>query len=113
MEAHGLKRGSYHNRGPNDSWHMDDYHKLKPYGFPIHGAIDGFSRKSLWLEVSRSNNSPENVATYFSKTVKEMEGCPVRLITDLGTENGLAASMQCYFQDNSDAHRYVSSPRNQ
>lgn len=65
---------------------MDGYHKLKPYGFPIHGAIDGFSRKSLWLEVSRSNNSPENDATYFSKTVKELEGCPVRLITDLGTE---------------------------
>lgn len=92
---------------------MDGYHKLKPNGFPIHGAIDGFSRKSLWLEVSRFNNSPENVATYFSKTVKELEGCPVRLITDLGTENGLAASMQCYFQDNSDAHRHVSSPRNQ
>ena len=47
---------------------------------------------------------------YFLKTVKELEGCPVRLITDLGTENGLAASMQCYFQDNLDAHCHVSSP---
>ena len=32
-------------------------------------------------------------------------GCPVELITDLGTEN--------YFMNAPDAHRYVSSPRNQ
>lgn len=35
------------------------------------------------------------------------------LITDLGTENGLAASIQKFFRDNPDAHRYVASPRNQ
>ena len=50
---------------------------------------------------------------YFLNIVQELKGCPVQLITDLGTENGLAASMQCYFLDNPDAHRYVSSPRNQ
>ncbi|PFX17313.1 hypothetical protein AWC38_SpisGene18364 [Stylophora pistillata] len=91
-KAHHLKRRSYHNQGPNDSSHMDEYEKLKPFGFPTHGAIDGFNRKILWLEVSCSNNSPDNVATYL-KTVKELEGCPLRLNTDLGTENGLAASM--------------------
>ena len=46
-------------------------------------------------------------------TVKELKGCPNQLITDLGTENGLAASVQCYFHDNADAHHFVSSPRNQ
>lgn len=112
-KAHRLKRRIYHNNGPNDAWHMDGYDKLKPFGFPIHGAIDGFSRKILWLEVTRSNSSPDNIAAFYLNTVKELKGCPVRLITDLGTENGLAASMQCYFQDNSDAHRYVSSTRNQ
>ena len=50
---------------------------------------------------------------YFLNIVQELKGCLVQLITDLGTENGLAASMQCYFHDNPDAHRYVSSPRNQ
>lgn len=90
-KAHHLKRRSYHNQGPNDSSHMDEYEKLKPFGFPTHGAIDGFNRKILWLEVSCSNNSPDNVATYL-EIVKELEGCPLRLITDLGTENGLAAS---------------------
>lgn len=112
-KAHRLKRRSYHNLGPNDTWHMDGYDKLKPFGFPIHGAIDGFSRKILWLQLTRSNNSPDNIATYFLNTVKELKGCPAQLITDLGTENGLAASIQCYFKDNPDAHRYVASPRNQ
>ena len=42
-----------------------------------------------------------------------MGGCPVELITDLGTENGLAAAVQSFFRDNPEAHRYVSSPRNQ
>ncbi|CAH3142456.1 unnamed protein product [Pocillopora meandrina] len=60
---------------------------MKPFGFPIHGAMDGFSWKILWLEVTRSNNSPDNTATYFLSTVKELKGCPRQLITDLGTEN--------------------------
>ena len=90
-----------------------DHDKLKPFGFPIHEAIDGFSRKILWLEVTRSNNSPDNIATYFLSTVRELKGCPRQLITDLDTENGLAASMQCYFHDDADTCHYVSSPRNQ
>ena len=112
-KARRLKRRCYHNPGPNQTWHIDGYDKLKPFGLPIHGAIDGFSQKILWLKVTRSNNSPDNIATFFLNTVSEMKGCPVQLITDLGTENGLAASIQCYFRDNSDAHRYVASPRNQ
>ena len=112
-KANRLKRRLYHNPGPNYAWHQDGYDKLKPWGFPIHGAIDGFSRKILWLEVTRSNNSPDNIATYYLNTVKKLGGCPVELVTDLGTENGLVASMQSYFRDNPDAHRYVPSPRNQ
>lgn len=28
-------------QGPNFVWHLDGYDKLKPYGFAIHGCIDG------------------------------------------------------------------------
>ena len=91
---------------------MDGYDKLKPFGFPIQGAIDGFSGKILWLEVTWSNSSLDIVATYFLNTVRELRGYLRELISDFGTENGLAASLQCYFHDNADAHRYVSSPRN-
>ena len=44
---HHLKRRVYQNPGPNYSWHIDGYDKLKCWGFPIHGAIDGFSRRIL------------------------------------------------------------------
>jgi len=72
-KAHRLKRRTYHCLGPNDTWHIDGYDKLKPFGFSIHGAIDGFSWKILWLEVTRSNNSPDNIATLL-KHCKGIEG---------------------------------------
>ena len=42
---HRFRRRSYSVKGPNFMWHMDGYDKLKPFGFPIHGAIDGYSRR--------------------------------------------------------------------
>ena len=45
--------------------------------------------------------------------MKEMEGYPIKLITDLGTENVLAAAMQTVFRQDIDGHQYVPSPRNQ
>ena len=45
--------------------------------------------------------------------VKELMGCPVELVTDLGTENAIVTAAQSYFRDNSDSHRYVASRRNQ
>ena len=112
-KSHCLKRRQYHNPGPNYAWHVDGYDKLKPWGFPIHGCIDGYSRRIMWLRVARSNNLPEYPAIYYLETVKELGGCPVEVVTDLGTENSLLASIQSYFRQNPDAHRYVPSPRNQ
>ena len=112
-KRHKLKRREYQNPGPNSAWHMDGYDKIKPWGFPIHGAIDGYSRKVLWLKVTRSNNNPDNIAKFYLESVETIKGCPKILVTDLGTENGTAASIQCYFQEDSNAHRYVPSPRNQ
>ena len=53
----------YTFRGPNFMWHVDGYDKLKLFGFPIHGCIDGYSRKILWLNVSPTNNDPQVMAT--------------------------------------------------
>ena len=46
-KARKLLRRTYDSLGPNATWHVDGYDKLKPYGLPIHGCIDGFSRKIL------------------------------------------------------------------
>ena len=43
------------------------YDKVKPYGFPVNGGIDMFSRKILCLEVARSNNDPQMAATFYLK----------------------------------------------
>ena len=112
-KAHRLQRRVYLNPGPNYAWHVDGYDKLKPFGFPVHGCIDGFSRRIMWLKVCYSNNSPTLPAKFYTDVVKELGGCPVEVVTDLGTENGLIAAGQCYFRDSADAHRYVPSPRNQ
>lgn len=76
---HCLKRRMYQNPGPNYAWHIDCHDKLKAWGFPIHGAIHGFSRKILWLEVTRSNNSPHKIAAYYARTVSKVGGCPVEV----------------------------------
>ncbi|XP_078372629.1 uncharacterized protein LOC144656265 [Oculina patagonica] len=112
-KAHRLKKRKYHNPGPNYAWHCDGYDKLKPFGFAIHGCIDGWSRKIMWLYVTRSNNQPNNVAAYYLDAVEEYGGCPVDLVTDLGTENGIMAAIQSFLRDDPDSHRYVPSPRNQ
>ena len=40
-KAHRLRRRIYQNPGPNYSRYCDGYDKLKPFGFPIYGCIDG------------------------------------------------------------------------
>ena len=49
-------------------WHLDGYDKLKPFGFPIHGAIDGYSRRILWLRVMCTNNDPQVIAGVSNKS---------------------------------------------
>ena len=42
---HRVKRRTYSSNGPNECWHVDGYDKLKPFGFPNHGAVDGHSHR--------------------------------------------------------------------
>ena len=62
-----LQRRAYTAKSPNYLWHMDGYDELKPFGFCIHGAIDGYSRRVLWLEVASTNNDPFIVHSSGSK----------------------------------------------
>jgi len=91
---HRLRRRQYQNRGPNFCIHVDGYDKLKPYGFAIHGAIDGFSRRILWLEASYSNNDPMIIAGYYLNYVKCIGAVPRLVRADAGTENVLLRDLQ-------------------
>ena len=97
---HKLKRRTYSAKGPNFIWHLDGYDKLKPFGLCVHGAIDGYSRRILWLEVGASNNNPRIVARYFVDCVKQLGGVPQIARGDRGTENVNVAAMQHFFRRN-------------
>ena len=76
---HRFRRRTYSVKGPNYIWHLDGYDKLKPFGFPIHGAIDGYSRRILWLRVMCTNNDPQVIAGFYIQCIKQIGGggeCP-------------------------------------
>lgn len=58
----------------------------------------------MWLQVARSNNNPEVPAKNFLEWVTEYGGCPVKVRSDCGTENGVLAAIQCEFRGTADAH---------
>lgn len=53
-------------------WHIDGYDKIKPFCFAIHGGIDGYSRRVMWLVVDRTNNDPSVTANFFVHCVEKM-----------------------------------------
>lgn len=89
-----LNRRCYYSGGPNFCIHIDGYDKLKPYGIAIHGCVDGFSRKILWLTASQTNNNPRNVAHNFVKHLKKYKRLPRMVRTDAGTENVIIHRIQ-------------------
>ena len=96
-----FRRRLYSARGPNYLWHLDGYDKLKLFGFPIHGCIDGFSRRILWLRVAHSNNDPRVISSFYLSCIKEVKGVPRILRGDRGTENVNVAGLQRFFRRNS------------
>ena len=64
----------------------------------------------LWVTVTKSNNYPEIIANFYLNCVAGLEGCPVKLRTDCGAENGVMTAMQCTFQQDAEVHKYGSSP---
>lgn len=92
--GHRLRRRVYRNGGPNCIVHIDGYDKLKPYGFSIHGAIDGFSRKLLWLNVLRSNKNPYAISRLYLDMILEHGRVPKVIRCDAGTENVVVNDIQ-------------------
>ena len=95
---HRLRRRTYRGKGPNRTWHIDGYDKLKPFGFCIHGCIDGYSRRIMWLEVGPSNNNPAIICQYFLDCVKQVNCTPQIIRSDKGTENTNIAAVQRFFR---------------
>ena len=97
-----LRRREYRGRGPNFVWHIDGYDKLKPYGFSVHAAIDGYSRRILWLEVSPTNKDPTYIARYFLDCIRQLGGVPRVVRADRGTENVNVCAIQRFLRADSE-----------
>ena len=95
---HRLRRRQYRGKGPNFIWHVDGYDKLKPFGFCVHGCIDGYSRRILWVDVAITNNDPGVVAKYFLGYIRSVGGVPRIVRGDNGTENVNMAAIQRFFR---------------
>ena len=101
---HRLTRHSYISTGPKHTWHIDGYNKLKTFGFAIHGAIDCYSRKILWLFVGSSNNDPKAIAYYFVNCIVNLQLVPRLIRGDKGLENVVVAGIQRYFGKDGEDH---------
>ena len=95
---HRLRRRIYVSVEPNQTWHMDGYDKLKPFGIAISGCIDGYSRQLIWLEAYITNNDPRVILGYFLEAVSSRHGGPRRVRADMGTENGHVEQVQTFLR---------------
>ena len=69
----------------NYVWHIDSNHKLIRWRMVIHGAIDGFSRKILYLKCANDNKA-STVVSFFSHAASKF-GLPAKVRSDKGGEN--------------------------
>ena len=90
----------YYSKGPKWVWHLDGYDKLKPFGFQIHGCIDGYSRRVLWLNLLKSNKDPKEVCNLFVNYLTVIKGVPRKIVADRGTENVFIAGSQRFLRRN-------------
>ena len=84
----------YTSSSSNRFWHVECYDKLKPFKFPLHGVIDGYSRRIHWLKVTRTISKQSVIAKYYYDCITDLGGCPKILATDPGTENVDIANLQ-------------------
>ncbi|KAM4521387.1 uncharacterized protein V3H82_002128 [Fundulus diaphanus] len=80
-----IQRRVYSVPSPLALWHIDGNHKLIRWRIVIHGGIDGYSRKIMFLTAS-SNNRATTVLRAFLGAVQKF-GLPIRVRSDKGGEN--------------------------
>ncbi|KAJ8312218.1 hypothetical protein KUTeg_009591 [Tegillarca granosa] len=93
-----MRRRLKRRTGLNAMWHIDGYDKLARYGIYIHGCVDGYSRKIIWLHAYYTNKDPKVTAGYFMDVITENHKCPQRVRLDRGTENGDIEQMQKFLR---------------
>ena len=82
-----IRRRKYSVPWPNSLWHLDGHHSLIRWKFVVHGCIDGFSRRIIFLRCS-TNNLAQTVLDLFMNSIENDRGLwPSRVRVDYGVEN--------------------------
>lgn len=93
-----VSRRVYQVPWPNSLWHLDGHHSLIRWKLVIHGCIDGFSRRIMYLQC-HSNNLAGTVLNLFLNTVrKDGDRWPSRIRVDRGVENVLVCDAMVQFR---------------
>lgn len=77
-----IQRRVYNVPAPNCLWHIDGLHRLIRWRIVVHGGIDGFSRRIVYLQAS-DNNRADTVMNLFRSAVRNC-GWPSRVRSDKG-----------------------------
>lgn len=72
--------------------------KFAPFGFFVHGAVDGFSRRILGLEVNSTNKNIRVIASNYLNVVQQLGGVSRRMCCDRETENTIIGTLQQFFR---------------
>ena len=83
-----VSRRQYSVPWPNSLWHLDGQHSLIRWGLVIHGCINGYSRRIVFLRCSNDNLS-QTVLELFLKAIENDGLWPSRIHVDYGVENVL------------------------
>ncbi|RXK40592.1 hypothetical protein M231_02047 [Tremella mesenterica] len=94
-----LRRFPIVSAGPNEQWSVDGHDKLSKHGFGIYGIRDVYSGKYLAMHVFPSNRLAINIQWLYLKTVLDMQGFPIQIASDKGSEVGLMFEMQQHFRE--------------
>ncbi|CAB4001417.1 hypothetical protein AWC38_SpisGene3841 [Paramuricea clavata] len=82
-----VQRRKYHVPWPNSLWHLDGHHSLIRWNLVVHGCIDGFSRRIIYLQCSTNNLSETVLALFLNATEEDGGLWPSRIRVDRGVEN--------------------------
>ncbi|CAM4574571.1 unnamed protein product [Leuciscus chuanchicus] len=85
LELNIVPRRPYSVPAPLSLWHIDGNHKLIRWRIVVHGGIDGFSHKIMYLKAS-DNNRASTVLQCFLEAV-HVHGLPQRVRSDHGGED--------------------------